>query len=70
MSIYTDIPTQYQNPFMREELIRWVRSLPISFHDRLAIYFSWLDHFGQPYTADEIDSLKPTVAQVVDITSE
>ena len=70
MSIFADIPLQYQFPFVRDHFLLWLRSLPISFHDRLHIYFAWLNHFEQPYTTDEIDSLKPQQAEIVDITSE
>jgi hypothetical protein len=32
--------------------------MPVPFHDRLRVYFSWLDYNSASYTADEIDSLK------------
>jgi hypothetical protein len=41
----------------RQPFLDWLRSLPITFHARLRIYFDWLDLNASPYTPDEIDSL-------------
>lgn len=70
MSLFSEIPHQYQSPFTRAELLIWLRNMPLRFHDRLSVYFSWLDHFGQPYTAEEIDSLKTPKEEIGNITSE
>jgi hypothetical protein len=42
----------------RSAFLDWLRSMPVTFHARLRIYFDWLDLNAVDYTADEIDSLK------------
>jgi hypothetical protein len=58
------IPTELLSPYKRSEFMAWLRHQPITFHDRLRIYFIYIDTNATPYTADEIDSLKPSQEQI------
>jgi hypothetical protein len=51
------IPTDLRALDQRLQFLVWLRSMPITFHQRLRIYFEWLDLHAVAYTTDEIDSL-------------
>lgn len=58
MSYLSMIPVDLQSLESRQAFLTWLRSMPITFHQRLRIYFEWLDLHAESYTAEEIDSLK------------
>lgn len=55
------IPAHLQAPEHRGPFLSWLRLVPISFHQRLRIYFDYLDLHQATYTTEEIDSLKDEV---------
>lgn len=57
MSYLSLIPTDLRALDQRLQFLAWLRSIPISFHQRLRIYFEWLDLHQASYTSDEIASL-------------
>lgn len=58
MAYVSFIPLELRALEKRSEFLEWLRSLPVTFHARLRVYFDWLDLNGAPYTPDEIDSLE------------
>jgi len=59
MSTFDEIPQVLQSLERRTEFIAWLQALPLPFHPRLQIYFSWIDRNETNYTPDEINNLKP-----------
>lgn len=57
MSYLSLIPVDLQSLEQRQAFLTWLRSMPITFHQRMRIYFVWLDLHAASYTAEEIDSL-------------
>jgi hypothetical protein len=58
MHTFLLIPVYLRDEFHRDQFMHWLRTNELTFHDRLQIYFAWLDHNLLDYSADEIDSLK------------
>jgi len=58
LSYFHLIPDHLLRRHSRTAFLAWLRTMPVPFHDRLRVYFSWLDYNSASYTADEIDSLK------------
>lgn len=57
-SLWDIIPADFESIQERSSFLAWLRSVPLSFHSRIDIYFRWLDYHRLSYTADEIDSFK------------
>lgn len=66
MSYVSLIPKNLLALEQKEAFLDWLRSMPITLHARLRVYFSWLDLHDQPYTPDEIDSLKPVPVKIIE----
>ena len=54
MSYLLFIPSLLRALEQRPLFIAWLRAMPVSFNQRLRIYFEWLDLHDLPYTPDEI----------------
>ena len=57
MSYISLIPVNLQPLEQRSTFLHWLRSMPVTFDQRMRIYFQWLDLNGASYTPDEIHSL-------------
>lgn len=52
------IPEELRFVHKRALFIAWLQSLPLLYHDRLHVYFSWIDALDTSYTDDDIIQLK------------
>lgn len=52
------IPIELRNYNKRRDFLNWLCTMPISYRDRLHVYFCWIDLHGTRYTAEEITELK------------
>jgi len=52
------IPLPLREFNKRREFINWLTTMPVSYRDRLHVYFCWIDLHGARYTDDEITELK------------
>ncbi len=66
MTYLAIIPKELLPLTAKQRFLDWLRSMPLTLHTRLHIYFNWLDLHQLPYTADEIDSLKPEPVKIVE----
>jgi len=57
MSLFDFVPDDFEPIQMRPNFLVWLQHQPITFHQRLHIYFRWLDYHSTDYTSDEIHSL-------------
>lgn len=57
MSFLSQIPDEFKQPGKKQELIEFLKSLPIRFHQKKYTLIEYCDTFGEKMTFDDVREL-------------